>query len=454
MARDSDLSINQNQPPVSRLRIPRWTGTGGILFVLMMVLASCMNASSATSTAQPIPISSPSPSGNLATPVETIQPTAEQTQSLTIWVPPQFSPQSGNEAGKLLQMRLDRFMFENPNVRVEVRVKAVNGPGSLLETLATANAAAPGALPSLVALNRNDLESAAIKGLIYPMDGQTTIMDEPDWYAYASQLSVLQGSTFGLPFAGDALLMVYRPSVFGEAVPSDWAAIKKQSIPVAFPVMDQQAFVTLALYQSLGGEVEDEQGHPSLEADVLVNIFNLYDVGIQQGVFPAWLSDMETYNQSWQAFREQRVPMAITWSSLYLSEQPDDTAAMVLPSLGENSVTEATGWIWCLSDPNPERRAISIKLAEYLVDSEFLTAWDAAAGMLPTRPTALNGWPEQSLRAVISQTALSARPRPRNELLASIGPILEDATLQVIRRQKNPEQAALEAASRLATPAP
>ena len=89
-----------------------------------------------------------------------------------------------------------------------MRVKAASGPGGLIESLSAASAAAPAVLPALVALSRSDLETAALKGLVFSLDGLTRIVDDTDWYAYARQLALIQGSAFGLPFAGDAIAPV------------------------------------------------------------------------------------------------------------------------------------------------------------------------------------------------------------------------------------------------------
>ena len=147
------------------------------------------------------------------TPVPATEPvdTPSGPVILRIWLPPQFDPASGTLAGVLLQSRLDQFTAAHPEVKIEVRLKAVEGPGGLLEALSTAGAAAPLVLPDVIALPRPLLETAALKGLIYPFSDQPSPLDDPDWYEYARELGRLQKSTFGLPFAGDALVLVYRP---------------------------------------------------------------------------------------------------------------------------------------------------------------------------------------------------------------------------------------------------
>ena len=69
-----------------------------------------------------------------------------------------------------------------------------------------------------------------------------------------------------------------------------------------------------------------------------------------------------------------------------------------------------------------------------------------------SRPSALAGWSNQSLESLVSPIVLAAKARPANDLLSSLGPVLQDATLQVIRQQVDPAQAAETAVESLAVP--
>ncbi len=392
------------------------------------------------------------PSEVAATPTFKPLPTSSGPMALPIWVPPQFDPASNSPAGNLLQERLNAYMEAHPDVVVEVRVKSSSGPGSLLEALTSTNAAAPAAVPGLIALNRSDLEAAAIKGLIYPLDGLSTAMDDSDWFPYARQLASLQDSLFGLPFAGDALVLLYRPSAIGDQPLDTWADLLGRGVPLIFQAGDQQAMLTLALYLSAGGSVQDAQGRPSLDANILAKVFEVYQKGAHNGIFPASIAQYQSPGQAWQAFQEGQADWVITWSSNYLGELPADTNAALLPPVDTKSLTTANGWIWALSDPDPVRREASIALAEFLVQPDFMAEWSAAAGYLPTRPTALEGWSNESLQPLFYQVALSAQVRPANELMASLGPVLMEGTLSVIKGQATPIQAARLAAQKLGAP--
>ncbi len=434
------------------VRLVSWLMATGLLLASCGGLPGLPRSATQASPTRPVQPgeqalpSQPSPARSQTTPA-----VVEGPNIITLWVPPQFDPASPGPAAKLLKDRLDSFMDLNPGVEVRVRIKSASGPGSLLETLAAASAAAPNALPSLVALPRSDLETAALKGLIFPLDKLLSrAIDDADWYTYARQAALIQGSTFGLPFAGDALLLVYR-SAHVNPPTDEWAGVLRQGQPVAIPAGDPQALVTLNLYQALGGTVADAQGRPVLQPEILAQVLKLYSEGNQQGIFPAWLAQYQTDGQAWQAYHEQSAQWLVTWSSRYLADTPEDSSALPLPSLGTRHVSLATAWLWALSDPVPERRSLSVRLAEYLAQGDFLANWTAAAGYLPTRPTALTMWPNQSIQNLLSQLVLSAQLRPNNDLTSSLGPVLADATIQVIRHRNDPVQAAQAAAERMAT---
>lgn len=402
-----------------------------------------------TATATP-PLTPPLPQ---ATATRMARPTARASAGLVLWVPPQFAPDSSTPAGSLLKKRLADFSEQNDGISVQVRVKAESGPGSALDGLTTASSAAPLALPSVVALNQADLEAAALKGLIFPLDSYSKLVGGDDWYAYARSLARVQGAAFALPFAGDAQVLAYRPAQIKLNTPlADWTTVLRMNQALGFASNDPEAMFMLLLYQSAGGSIEDAQHRPALQADKLTQVLQIIADGSQRNVFPYWISQYETDGEVWQAYKDERLNAMITWASSYLSALPADTTAVPVPPVGKTSASPATGWGWAVADPDTSHRAMSVKLAEYLSESDFLAEWTEAAGYLPTRPSVLAGWKNQSLKAVLGGIAGSAQARPSMEALTSIGPVLRDAALQVLKSENNPSQAAKIAVQRLAAP--
>lgn len=439
------------------------TNVKAALFLLPLILTACQELPDLPflpengATAQPTAVVTTAvPVQTSAADTPTPQETQEQSGSVTlkIWLPSQFDPGADTPAGSLLSARLEEFQTSNPNVNIEVRLKAIEGTGGLLDSLTTANAAAPLALPDLVVLPRPLLESAALIGLVYPYDGLTTAMDDHEWFEYARQLSRLQNSIYGLPFAGDALMMAHRP-LLDEPPPRDWEMTTTISGTLAFAAADPQALFTLLQYQAAGGVVQNEQGQPLLEAEILAAVLTFFQTAEQAGVMPFWLTQLENFDQVWESFSGRQSSMAVSWYSNYLKqleELPVQAQGAVLPTSDGRPYTLANGWVWALASPKPDRHELSARLAEFLVEDTFLGAWTSAAGLLPPHSGALANWQNTELRNLANQIQTSAHLFPSIELLDRLGPILEQATADVLKEQSDPLSAAQSALENLENP--
>ena len=370
------------------------------------------------------------------------QPTRGST--VRIWLPPEFDPDGNDSASILLKARLEKFAAENPGVRVEVRLKALEGVGGLLESLVAANVAAPLILPDLVLLPRPLIESATLKGLLYPYDGLTSIMEDQSWFEYARQLARLQSITYGIPFAGDALVLAYHPSAL-ETHPADLETSLSLGEVLLYPATDPQALFTLSMYMEEKGNLQDARGRPWLDVATLTKILEFDQRASLAGVMPYWLTQYSNDAQVWEAFLDNPYPMAVTWTSAYLRHKlsaPADLAVASIPTPDGTPFTLATGWSWALASQDASHHSLAIKLAEYLVDHEFMAEWTYAAGYLPPRAYALQNWQDANLRQVIEQVSSSAWLLPPVDMLSSLGPALEQAVVAVLKAQSDPQTAA------------
>ena len=82
----------------------------------------------------------------------------------------------------------------------------------------------------------------------------------------------------------------------------------------------------------------------------------------------------------------------------------------------------------------------------------FLAAWTQLAGYLPPRPEALAQWTDSTLRGVMEQIARSAQLVPPTDVLASLGPLLEQATVDVLKAESTPPTAVQSALEQLNAP--
>jgi multiple sugar transport system substrate-binding protein len=414
---------------------------------LVLFIAGCTQAVQEPNTT---PEPSPTPTSDVLPTSAATQPTPSIT-TLRLWIPPEFDPKSETPAGSLLQERLDQYTSQRPDIRIETRVKAASGPGGLLDSLSSANSAAPLVVPDLILLPRSSLEIAALKGLLYPIDSFIEPLDEGDWYPFAVELGQIQTSTFGLPFAGNALISLYRPSEI-ETPAADWLTALEAGLPIAFPAAEEEAHFPLAEYLSTGAPVQDADGRPFLDSAALINVLTFFQEAESAGVMPFWLTQFTNDSQSWEAYSENQVNKAVTWINRYLGTLPGDTAATPIITQNGSPFTLATGWIWALSNPQSERHPLGIDLAEFLTDSQFLSQWSELAGVLPPRKSALEGWSNVALRNMVSQVAESSHLIPPNDVMAVVGPALSQATVDILKRQSTPSRSAVNAIESLENP--
>jgi multiple sugar transport system substrate-binding protein len=425
-----------------------------LLFLLALGFSGCGNLPPILATPQP---ASPSP----AAPTRTITPTSpalpvktDGPRILRLWLPSQFSPAAETQAAQLLQSRLDEFLNRRPGLQIEVRVKPDTGAGGLLDALLVTDAAAPQVMPDLVALSRTDLESAALKGLLHPFDGLTLALDDPDWYPYAFQMAHIQNTIYGIPFAGDGLILVG----YADPLPKTWDELDDGTF--LFPAASPQAYVSMALYLSAGGNLINEQGRPMLDEEVMAEVLSFYAQTVADENLSSTVTTLQDDAAVWQAFKEQRSNLVATWTSRYLADGTITAQLGPLPGLQpapqekseaswSGSVSLARGYAWALAGSNLENQAVAVELAEFLSASDFQTEWTEAARVLPTRPTVLSSWEDARLRLELMQVAESAQLIPGNDLTVAVGPLFQTAIAAVLASEKTPSEAAAEAVTQL-----
>lgn len=361
----------------------------------------------------------------ISTPIVTATmppPTAPAVSVLRIWLPSQFDPGAENPSAQLLAQRLKSFEVQHMGLKIDVRLKKAEADGDILNALSVTSAAAPSVLPDLILLSRSDLESAALKGLLHPIDGLSTSLDDPNWYSYAQQLARIQNTGYGLPFVGNAMVLVYYPEL-GMLV--SWPDILSSKGQLVFPAGNPDGFVGLSLYASAGGQVVDAQGLPTLDEDILARVLTLIQEGQIKKIFPSSLANVTNEAQASQIYRTGSANKGIFWILNY--HPPSDGAIAPLPGLDEAPFSYADGWIWALAGSNPQNQELAVELAEYLVADDFVTQWAQETGYLPTRPSSVKE-SDRTMMAILE----SAHAKPANAVLAVLGPLMQEAMTRVL----------------------
>jgi multiple sugar transport system substrate-binding protein len=404
-----------------------------VILVGLFFSAGCSSlepllASLITPTPVPTKPSTPTPP---VVPTATL-PVEQKVPILRVWLPSEFDPSAENPAAKLLSQRLAKFESEHTGLKIEVRLKNADEEGALLNDLSVTSAAAPSILPDLILLSRPDLEGAALKGLLHPIDGLSTSLEDPNWYEYAQQLGHIQNTGYGLPFMGNAMVLVYYPELGMLVKWEDVLASKGQFV---FPAGNPDGLIGLSLYASAGGQIVDAQGLPTLDEDVLTRVLTLIEEGRTKKVFPPSLVNVTNESQTLQIYRTGSANKSIIW---ILSYRPtSDGSIAPLPGLDETPFSYATGWVWALAGSDPENQQLAVKLGEYLVADDFMAEWTQTTGFLPTRPSSVKEG-DRTMRAILE----SAHLVPPSTVLAVLGPLMQEAVARVLSGEQPRDVAA------------
>jgi ABC-type glycerol-3-phosphate transport system substrate-binding protein len=151
--------------------------------------------------------------------------------------------------------------------------------------------------------------------------------------------------------------------------------------------------------------------------------------GVSEDVFPVSLENVSTEAQTLQIYRTGSANIGIIW---FLDYRPaSDGAITPLPGLTEEPFSYATGWVWALAGSNPENQQLAVELAEHLVATDFIGEWTRETGYLPTRPSTLQE-ENRSMIAILE----SAHPIPSKDVLAVLGPLMQEALTRVLNGEQ------------------
>ena len=349
---------------------------------------------------------------------------------LIIWLSPELDPNGESEAAAILKDRLDEFAYLN-SVELDVRIKAVSGGGGLMDALRTTHAAAPASSPDVVALSREQLLQAVREEVVFSSESLTTAMSDLDWYNFGRDAGTVQGTVMAVPFKGVPMGLVYQS--VSQLIPSnEWTDTRLNYGHFGFAADDPRGTFLLLLYLSLGGQVQNEQGLTILQEAPLTTALQTLKDGLNTRHFSDLSVTMQSSDQVWDAFSSRRIDTAFLPVDVMLAgkkttpEAPD-------PALTSPAMTLTDAWVWALGTQEPQRQELAVALIAHLSQTQFLASWSEALKALPPRPTALGSWEDTALKPALEKMARGAVLFPPDAVMNSLGPVLRNATLLILR---------------------
>ena len=422
-----------------------------ILFVLLLlILVGCGEEVPVPESVAPTPVPSP------LQPTPTLAPTRElepMIVTLELWLPEELDPYGGGPGADLFAQQLDDFSDVYPDVQVEVLVKKAHGRGGLLDFLRTARDAAPSILPDLVVLDAGELETAARSGLIQPLDDILSPAEMADRFLFSIGLGTVDEQTLGFVVGADMQHLVYRPDRF-ESPPVSWTEIISPPVPFLFPVGTRSQSVsdaTLIQYLAAGGKLTGEDGGPWLDESVMVSVLGFYSACVSTGtISPTVVFRTRDAGQAWEQFQNGEGEIAVVPASRFWLEADETVAAAAIPTQSGQPLSIAQGWALGMVTDDPVRQSLAVLLLDWLIAPDHNGQWTQAAGYLPGTQGALRIWDVSNAgRAVLRSLMEAAVPPPRPEVIAVVGPAMQEAVDSVLRGWATPEEAAAAAVKRL-----
>ena len=375
--------------------------------------------------------------------------------TLRVWLPPEFTPDLDTPGGRLLAEQIQAFENAFPGTAVEIRSKADSGPGGLLASLIAAANAAPGVMPDVIALRRDDLLSAVAAGLVTPPEPLAPIALLNDFYPFAQAMGKVNGTWQGLPFAADAHVMAYMTTVY-PSPPLHWDDLLTGTLVI--PAAEPSGLTLLTIYLAQGGGLQDAGGKTQLDVDVLARTLVLFQGLQSDGTLRQSTVDYTDPAETWEVFRQRRANLAVTSAHYFLTgySRVDGASATLLPTSGEAPLALVEGWSWVLvagaGAGVPGNQALAAELVGWLLGPDEHAAWTEAANVLPTRAASLARWQEARLGPIVSNFVAHAQLQPPAGLVGSVGPALRQALADVLAGRASPFAAATRAAATVSEP--
>jgi ABC-type glycerol-3-phosphate transport system substrate-binding protein len=420
--------------PPKRKQLPFCISVGLMLFVSLMI-AGC-----SLGTNNPTPTATSTPTVQTVLPSEpSIQPN-ETRQSITIWIPPLLAPETS--AGALLSDHLKTFEDAYALIDIDVRIKEENGPSGILETINSASIVAPSTLPEIVLLDPSNLNSAALKNLIEPLDDIVPIPETPEWYSFAIDASYVDGSYYGMPFISAAEAFAYRKESF-EVEPKDWADLLGSAEPILIPLGDQTSKFTLIQYVAAGGGLFDDNGSPTIDPAILADLFMFYLSAKEDGQLPLYALQLQSAQEAWSMLIQGNTNAAVIPIEVLHEALSDDVYLVApWPTRDGTGVIPTQTLTWAVVVKNNEKFDHISQILQWLSDSTFQGKICETLGMIPAKPAALQAWADTESSAILSRLVRVAVPEPNIEETTTFGPLLWSAVEDVLNDRSTPEIAA------------
>lgn len=407
----------------------------GPLITLLLMVTGCGDR------ATPMPTALPQ-----LTPTALTQPTPSNTAApgsndqLVLWMPAFTGLASEGSAGTILTNAFHQFEQRNPNIKLDIQVKADSGTASLFNFLRSAQQVAPATLPDLVLINTQQLWQIVDLGIVTALNEDELL--DAEFYPVARSAVFYSTQTMGIPYAIDLIHLAYDADEIDPA-PNNWAEVLADNHPFIFPGAENAPpNATLLQYVGAGGELL-ENGSVSDPA-ALEQLFTFVAQAHEQNIILNDVIEMPGFNAVWRSYIEQPGGLAtVQVNQFYPSAAGIDPPSFSLvPTRSGEPVTIAETWAFAILTQDVQRRQLALALVDELLAPEVQGPWSQFAARLPSRPAAFALWTQPNgYNDFLQQLLDNAITPPNGPAFADFARRLQSAQAGVLRNELTPAAA-------------
>jgi ABC-type glycerol-3-phosphate transport system substrate-binding protein len=382
----------------------------------------------------------------------TPEPTASTPITLTVWFPDELLPINDDTLNALLDAEITEFASLENSVQVEIRRKATRDIGGIMSTLQTASSVAPGALPDITLIRREDVLLAVEEGLIQPLEGWIASSVIADLFPSALRLGRADDQLYGLPYLLDIYLYAYRDN--GEPAPERWTfdSVVDRGQTFTVPTLRANGMAdTLWLqYTAAGGELP-ENGVLELTPGAVADVLTFYEELASAQLIAPGTNDYISPSSYVEPLRSGRIESGIVNTAILrqlIDADPPLRYASVPTSSGQ-PVTLTNGWMWVIVTPNSERQVWAGRFLNWMMEAGRHSTFAQAIAMPPTQRSALRRWNIEGVdNTLLIEMLVDSLPAQPEVGTSSAARAFQAAWLDVISGQMSASEATAAALER------
>jgi len=441
----------------------KWPSVYRVPLILALLLALIVTWGCATDepTAAAAPASTlrPTLAVGRPEPSATAQPTLTSLDStmpmtLTIWLPPEMAV-SALSSGLTFEMINQSFRAANPGVFLEVVPKAAYGTGGLANALLATRPVVPSRLPDIIAIDTALVSELARQDILVPLDDAIPETIWASLYPAVLDNTSLEGRRYAIPFQVDISFLAYNAGDV-QIAPRTWTELEGSGGKYVFPAAQgdgSAADAFLLQYLAEGGAILNEGGQPYLDSSIMASVLATYRQAVDAGVVPISVRNLQTLDDCWRAYMQDKATMTNVGSSQYQREKGSlrKTRYASIPTTSGVSATLARSWSWAIVTRDPFRQEIASRYLLSALNPKALSSWCVESHHLPAHQEALVlAVEDEPYRVFLDEQLRHAYPYPDLAYYTRLQTIVTRAIEDVLDGVSTPERAAVTAAATVA----